>query len=124
MAHRGQTPLVLALCLLATTTVVAARLKPEAETAWTKYVTATEGRIAGELAAHDRFLALDFTPTTAADRRALLRGDVVVHGVESLGASGETIDIPSALIHHWRGAVFVPRATVDGFSPSSKAANS
>jgi hypothetical protein len=31
-----------------------------------------------------------------------------------MDTSGESIDIPSALIHHWRGAVFVPRATVAG----------
>jgi hypothetical protein len=97
-----------------TTPVVAARLKPEAETGWTRYVAATERRIAGELAAQDRFLALDFTSLAHADRRALLSGEVVVHGAESLDASGESIDVPSALVHHWRGAVFVPRVTVTG----------
>ncbi|HKW02387.1 MAG TPA: hypothetical protein VJN96_21365 [Vicinamibacterales bacterium] len=97
-----------------TATVVAARLKPEAETGWTRYVTATERRIASEVALRDRFLALDFAPSAAADRRALLSGEVVVRGVESVDAAGEAIDVPSALVHHWRGAVFVPRATVDG----------
>jgi hypothetical protein len=112
---RGIHPtLVLGLCLATTVSVVAARLKPEAETGWTKYVTATERRMAGELAGHDRFLALDFTSSSAADHRALLAGEVVVHSVDSLDASGGAIEIPSALVHHWRGAVFVPHATVDG----------
>jgi hypothetical protein len=94
-------------------TVVAARLKPEAEAGWTKYVTATERRIGLELAARDRFLALDFTSDAAADRRAVLAGEVVVHAAEPLDGAGEGIEVPSALVHHWRGAVFVPRATVD-----------
>lgn len=102
------------LVLISAVTVVAARLKPEAETGWTRYVTATERRITSELALRDRFLALDFAASAAADRRALLSGEVVVHGVESVDATGESIDVPSALVHHWRGAVFVPRATVDG----------
>jgi hypothetical protein len=112
---RGVHPtIVLALCAMTTVTVVAARLKPEAETGWTKYVAATERRMASELAGHERFLSLDFTSSAAADHRALLAGQVVVHDIESLDTSGEGIDIPSALVHHWRGAVFVPHATVDG----------
>ena len=118
---RGKAPsaprfssLVVALCLLTTTTVVAARLKSEAESGWTKYVAATERRISGELGAGDRFLALDFTSSPNPDRRAVLAGEVVVRGVESVDATGEAIDVPSALVHHWRGAVFVPHATVDG----------
>ena len=105
---------VIGFCLLTTVTVVAARLKPEAENGWTKYVVATERRISGEEAASDRFLALDFTSSRAADLRALFGGEVVVHGVETVDTSGESIDIPSALVHHWRGAVFVPRVTVPG----------
>ena len=78
---RGVRPtIVLALCAMTTVTVVAARLKPEAETGWTKYVAATERRITSELAGHDRFLGLDFTSSAAADHRALLAGQVVVHG--------------------------------------------
>ena len=91
---RGVHPtLVLGLCLATTVSVVAARLKPEAETGWTKYVTATERRMAGELAGHDRFLALDFTSSSAADHRALLAGEVVVHSVDSLDTSGGAIEI-------------------------------
>ena len=96
-----------------TTTAVAARLRPEAESGWTKYVAATERRMARELTSPDRFLALDFTSSTAADHRALFAGEVVVHGVETRDSAGASIDVPSALVHHWRGAVFVPNTTVE-----------
>ncbi len=112
VAKRRLITLVLALSA-ATVTVAAARLKPESEAGWTRYVSATERRIAGELTARDRFLSLDFTPEAAADRRALLAGEVVVHPADTVDTSGEDIDVPSALVHHWRGAVFVPHATVD-----------
>src|SRR5215471_11773102 len=83
-----QRTLAVGLCLLMTTTAVAARLRPEAESGWTKYVVATERRIAGELSSSDRFLALDFTSSTAADHRALLAGEVVVHAMETRDAAG------------------------------------
>src|SRR5262249_35765682 len=66
-----------------------------------------------ELAALGIFLALDFTPEAAADRLAVLAGDVVVRGVDTTDASGAPLDVPSALVHHWRGDVFVPHVTLD-----------
>ena len=44
--------------------------------------------------------------TAPLSREALAeRGDTSI--------SGETVDVPSGAIHHWRGAVFVPRVTID-----------
>jgi hypothetical protein len=106
--------LVTLICaVLATATVGAARLQPESEAGWRIYVAATERRIATELSARGIFLAMDFTSDAAADRMAVLAGDVVIHEVETVDANGASIDAPSALVHHWRGDVFVPHATLD-----------
>lgn len=108
---------VVACCLSATATLAAARLQPESEVGWRAYVAAAERRIDNELAAGGIFLALDFTSQAAADRRALVAGDVVIHEVDAPDASAPSIDVPSALVHHWRGAVFVPHVTLDQLLP-------
>lgn len=104
---------VLICVLLAVATVGAARLQPESEAGWRTYVAATERRIATELSARGVFLAMDFTSDAAADRIAVLAGDVVIREVETVDASGASMEVPLALVHHWRGDVFVPHATLD-----------
>jgi hypothetical protein len=90
----------------------AAHLYPETTAAWNTYVSATETRIARELQSPNGFLALDFAPDPSAARRALLSGDVVVDSMTTTGARSQAIDVPSALVHHWRGAVLIPKMTV------------
>jgi hypothetical protein len=92
--------------------LAAAHLCPESVAAWTRYVSATEARIAGELKSSRGFLALDFAPDAAAVRRAVLAGDVMVEPMGTTSAGGAPIDVPSAMVHHWRGAVLIPRMTV------------
>lgn len=89
-------------------TVAATTLTPAALAGWGSYVAATERRIARELAAGDKFLAQDFAARASANRRALLGGAVLVEPVESSDEQGRPIDVPSALVHHWRGAIFIP----------------
>src|SRR5215468_11267203 len=89
-----------------------AHLCPESVAAWNRYVSATEARIARELKSSRGFLALDFAAGASEARRALLAGDVVVEPMETTGLRGEPIEIPSAMVHHWRGAVLIPRLTV------------
>jgi hypothetical protein len=108
-----QPVLVAALCLTGTATVLAARLLPEAEAGWAAYVAATERRAAAETAAGVPFLAIDFTRGADADRRVLLTGRVVVHEVEAVSPMGQPIDVPSALVHHWRGDVLLRGASLD-----------
>jgi len=73
---------------------VAAVLTSSALTAWNAHVSTTEARIAREYTSHERFF----------DRTSLLQGHVLVEG--------RTIEVPSALIHDWRGAVWIPKITV------------
>jgi hypothetical protein len=89
-----------------------ASLKPEAVAAWGAYVSATEARIDAEIAAPGGFLGQDFDRDGAALRREVLVGSLPIAERETAGAGGEKIDVPFARVHHWRGAIFVPGATV------------
>ena len=81
--------------------------------AWERYVTATELRIAAEVEHGDRFLVQDFLPDAERLRAALLAGEPVIDRMDTRGAQGEKLDVPKGRIHHWRGAILVPNATVD-----------
>jgi len=91
----------------------AAELKPETVAAWHAYVAAAEARIARELAEGRRFLVQDFDPGSDRARARLLAGDVLVSEMSAADAAGDRIDVPSGMIHHWRGAIFVPGVTLD-----------
>jgi hypothetical protein len=99
---------VAAVVVLSAVTVGAATLTPAALAGWGTYVAATERRMARELTAGDRFLAQDFGAQAAANRRSVMGGTVLVEPVEATDEQGRSIDVPSALVHHWRGAVFIP----------------
>jgi hypothetical protein len=101
---------VVALVLVAGATVAAGSLRPETLAGWTAYIGAAERRVERELAATDRFLAQDFGADAAAKREALRRGTILIESVNAAGAQGEAIEVPAALVHHWRGAVFIPGA--------------
>src|SRR5204862_3855979 len=75
--------------LLSSGSLAAAHLYPETVAAWNRYVAATEQRIARELRSPSAgFLALDFAPASAAARRALLAGDVVVESMTTVTERG------------------------------------
>lgn len=88
-------------------------LRPESVAGWSRYVAATEWRISAELGSHGGFLAQDFGARAAADRGAVLAGKVVMGEMRATDASGREVDVPSAMVHHWRGAVLLPGATLD-----------
>lgn len=95
--------------------VSAAELKPETLRAWAAYVQATESRIMQELTQGERFLVLDFQPAQlgAADRAAMLEGDIPVAKMESVDRNDLKIRVSDGLIHHWRGSMFIPGIDLD-----------
>jgi hypothetical protein len=99
--------------MLAAAAVAAADLKAETQRAWTTYVEATERRIAGELSDGTRFLVLDFSATAAADRAVLRSGRIVTRQIGTVDPRGREIDVPSGMVHHWNGAIFMPGARLD-----------
>lgn len=81
---------------------------------WGAYVSAVERRIDAELGrATGPFLVFETQePTVAARARAeLKRGEVFVHHLPP--PPGAQADVPDAMLHHWLGAILVPKATVD-----------
>jgi hypothetical protein len=43
---------------------------------------------------------------------ALKRGEIFMERLQTLDASGQKMEAPEAIIHHWLGAVFVPGASL------------
>jgi hypothetical protein len=99
--------------LVAAPIVAAGSLRPETLAGWATYVNTTEQRIARELGGGDRFLALDFGPSRAAGRAAVLGGAMWIASMDTLDARGNELEVPSARVHHWRGAVLIPGARLD-----------
>lgn len=91
-----------------------AELKPEAERAFDRYVSLTEARIDGELAAKKPFLEPDaLAPAEqGAAFTALKHGAIRIQKLETLDG-GKAIRCPGGMIHHWVGTIFVPGATLD-----------
>jgi hypothetical protein len=74
----------------------------------------TEARISREVASGEKFLVRDFLPPDLAGRaeETISGGDVFVHQMETRNEEGREIDIPSGMVHHWYGTVFIPGATL------------
>jgi hypothetical protein len=99
--------------LVAAPIVAAGSLRPGTLAGWTNYVNTTEQRIARELGGGDRFLALDYGPSRDAGRAAVMGGGMWIASMDTLDARGDELDVPSAMVHHWRGAVLIPGARLD-----------
>jgi hypothetical protein len=82
-------------------------LPPGALDGWTHYVEATNRRVHRELESNTRFLVLDAADDAAAERSAVLSGAIVVRAMASVDANGQPVDVPHAMVHHWRGAVLL-----------------
>jgi hypothetical protein len=107
-------PVALALAAgLAAPAAGAAWLTPGAIAGWNAYVAATEQRITRELATPDRFLVQDFRANADANRRTVLGGGKVIDELATRDAHGDELDVPDAMVHHWRGAAFVPGVRLD-----------
>ena len=91
-------------------------LRSDTIQAWNEYVLLTEGRIRKELHSDAGFLALEFqAPTEAgAERAAVLSGRLLVLKMKTTLPDGTDIKVPGGMIHHWRGVVYIPGATLEG----------
>ena len=101
--------IVLAICLVPVK-ASAANLKPETLQAWEEYIEAAAAHMQARLNSDGSFLWTDEAP----DRGARLRnGEIVV----SPAGPHIPLRVPSGLIHHWIGAVFIPNATLHDVLP-------
>jgi hypothetical protein len=116
MLALGTVPLVGAMAaamLLADVGAVApSRLRPETVRGWESYVRATEARRNRELTDRSRFLATAFDSNGDQTIRTAMTGGMPIREVAPSGNDATGIDVPGGTVHHWRGVVFVPRASV------------
>lgn len=94
---------------------VAATLKPETIEGWEEYIRLTEKRIASELQSTSGFLVQDFLPEERSDecRQSVESGGVCVLKMKTRDEGGRQVLVPSGMVHHWLGTVFVPGVTLD-----------
>ena len=89
--------------VLAPVVAVGAELEAETVAAYERYIAQIE-RVATE--AQGRSWIEDASPPTLARLRA---GEIIV----SPGSGDGIFDVPDGLIHHWRGAAFIPDVALD-----------
>jgi len=111
----GAIAFVLCLCLATPLAAAAAVLQMKTLQAWDKYVQLTEKRIEAELQNESRFLRMDtMKKEDSAKVQSMLKsGQMYAERMRTLDAGGHEIEVPSGMIHHWYGAVFIPGIKVD-----------
>ena len=94
--------------------VVKVELRPETAQAFNRYAQFTEARINGEVSQNERFLYVEgLTPERRSQVLAALKsGELFMERLQTLDGSGQKIEAPDGLIHHWLGTVFVPGANL------------
>lgn len=107
--------LLLLLCIIAgltTDAVHAADLKPETVAAFEQYAQATEARMHDDLLLN-HFLVVDLLPEPHRDEiyRQLRDGQIYIQQLHTQ-EEGHGVRIPSGLVHHWSGVIFIPGATL------------
>src|SRR3984893_16213358 len=106
--------ILVALCILVDLSGMAARateLKPDTAAAFDRYVRAMEVRM-DEDTGRDQFLVVDrLAEPRRTEAYAQLRNGQVYIEAMSAREGDRPIKVPSGLIHHWAGVIFIPKAT-------------
>jgi hypothetical protein len=82
---------------------------PQAVAAFNSQVSAVEERLTRQHLAFSSFLAMPGTDPRTATR--LCQGELIIEQLTSSAGA----DLPGALLHHWRGTAFAPKATAADF---------
>src|SRR5579863_4066795 len=98
------------MTILVAVTASAASLRPQTLSSWEEYVRAATARMQERLNSDAPFLRIDEEPDRAAQLRS---GEIFV------APAGPHVPkrVPSGLIHHWIGAVFIPNGTLKDVLP-------
>jgi hypothetical protein len=102
---------LLFLSALTGTSAGAAQLKPETDAAFQHYVSVTEAQMDDDVRLN-RFLVIDRLPDLQRKQAydQLQQGEVYIEELHTR-ENQHPIHIPSGLIHHWVGVIFVPNST-------------
>jgi hypothetical protein len=90
----------------------AAEPKPETVAAFMRYIAATESRM-DDGARLNQFLLVDRFPDLQRQEayEQLQHGEVYIEELDTQD-DHHAIHVPSGLIHHWAGVIFIPKATL------------
>jgi hypothetical protein len=103
---------IVAAVLLMSSLCCGAQLTQAANVAFGQYVANLEARLARQHADADTHLAmLSVDPSGDPSRRNALERQLMSGEIRVEPVTGAARELPGALLHHWRGAVFVPNAT-------------
>ena len=93
---------------------VESALKPDAVSAFDRYVALIEKRISAEVAANAALVSngAGWRGNLANAYEGLRRGEVKIEKLETLD-EGHRIECPNGVIHHWAGVIFIPGVTLD-----------
>jgi hypothetical protein len=95
-----------AMFFLMASSSIAAQASPPAERAFESYIANLEARLALQHAEPETYLAV---PIEEASRRNI--SNPMSEDIQAEAVDGGTWQVGGALLHHWRGAAFVPNAT-------------
>ncbi len=87
-------------------------LKPQARAEYDQFCRSIDTRVEAEIRGPGAFLFLDglSAPDRARAYEQLRRGEIFMQQLDARDASGQDLEPPDALLHHWVGAVFIPGA--------------
>ena len=97
---------------MARTATLAAQVKPETVAAFDHYAAVTEARMDEDLRLN-QFLAIDRLPDSQRNEAydQLQQGQIYIQELHS-EEEGHPIHIPSGMIHHWVGVIFIAKSTL------------
>jgi len=97
---------------MAGTATLAAQVKPETVAAFDHYAAVTEARMDEDLRLN-QFLAIDRLPDSQRKEAydQLQQGQIYIQELHS-EEEGHPIHIPSGMIHHWVGVIFIAKSTL------------
>ncbi len=109
-------PVTALLVLALSAGASAADLKQKTTDAFARYVAATEARMTAELQPGGKFLYPDDPAAQRSDGmrdayKRLRRGEILVARLETR-IDGNDLDVPSGMVHHWVGLIFIPGANL------------
>jgi len=118
--HPSNSPRLSVLCCILLLTAaplsLTAEPRPAAVAAFNSYISAVESRLAQQHRSPSGFLAQ--SPAEENDTR-LRNGELIIEQI----TPSVTLDIPGAMLHHWRGTAFAPGATAADFERLMKSFN-
>lgn len=90
----------------------ATELKPETAASFEQYIRAVEARMDDDIG-HNQFLVVDRLPESRRQEAydQLQRGQIYIEELHTR-EDEHRIRIPSGLVHHWAGVIFIPKATL------------